>query len=74
MSKVVNLLTKDQSEVLQEVCDIMNRVLCDRRKAYPTKIIDEHGTRDYIASREEHLESVMDYVLTTLGCVFPQID
>ncbi|UXJ67834.1 hypothetical protein [Lysinibacillus fusiformis] len=52
----------------------MNSVLCDRRKAYPTKIIDEHGTRDYIASREEHLESVMDYVLTTLGCVFPQID
>ena len=74
MSNVSHILTKQQSETLQEVCSIIDSALCDERKAYPTKVIDENGTHDCISSREEYLEGVMDYALTALGCVFPQID
>lgn len=70
MVKVVNLLTKEQAQVLQEVCDIMDNVICDKRKTYPSKIIDENGTQDCIINREEHLEIVMDYVLTAIGATF----
>lgn len=70
MPKVVNILTKEQAKVLQEVCDIMDSTICDKRTVYPTKIIGENGTYDCITNCEEHLEAVMDYVLTTIGAVF----
>ncbi len=74
MSNVVNLLTKEQVQTLQEVCDIMDGALSDNREVYLTKIINEHGEQHYMASREEYLASIMDYVLTAIGCVFPQIE
>ncbi|WP_339260883.1 hypothetical protein [Lysinibacillus sp. FSL K6-3209] len=74
MSKVVNLLTKEQLETLQDVCDVMDHAITDKQSAYRMKLTDEHGTHDYVAGRDEYLESVMDYVLTTLGCVFHQLN
>lgn len=70
MSNVVNLLTKEQAILLQEICDTMDSALCDTRSLYTTRITDENGTRDCLSSREEFLEHIMDWALNTLGATF----
>lgn len=74
MSNLINLLTKEQLGTLQDMCDVMNHAITDKQSAYRMKLTDENGTHEYNACRDEYLESVMDYVLTALGCAFPQLD
>lgn len=70
MSKLVLLITDEQKEVLQDVCDVIESALQDERKMYPMQTIGENGTHNYLVTRQEFLEHIMEWTLNTLGANF----
>lgn len=74
MSKVVNLLTREQAEVIKEVAETLNSAAVDERKNYQTWVTDENGTSTYFVNREQFLEDTIEWCLNTLGATFEFLD
>lgn len=70
MSKVVNLLTKKQVEILQEVAETLNSAVVDERKTFQTCVTNQSGTSTHFVNREQFLEDTIEWCLNTLGATF----
>lgn len=70
MSKVVNLLTREQAEVIKEVAETLNSAAVDERKAYQVWVTDENGTSTHFVNREQFLEDTIEWCLNALGATF----
>lgn len=69
-SKIVNILTKEQVEIIQEVAETLNAAAVDERKTYQTWITDKNGTSTYFVNRKQFLEDTIEWCLNQLGSTF----